>query len=82
VVFQSILLDENASCHIAVGSHYADNLEGGVDSSEAERAARGANVSKMHLDLMIGSSAVDVFGVRADGSKVALLEGGNWVFEG
>jgi len=82
VVFQSILLDENASCHIAVGSHYADNLEGGVDSSEAERAARGANVSKMHLDLMIGSSAVDVFGVRADGSKVALLEGGDWVFEG
>jgi len=82
VVFQSILLDENASCHIAVGSHYADNLAGGVKLSETERAAKGANVSKMHLDLMIGSSAVDVFGVRADGSKVALLEGGNWVFEG
>ncbi len=80
VVFQSILLDENASCHIAVGSHYADNLDGGVNLSEAERAARGANVSKMHLDLMIGSSEVDVFGVRTDGSKVALLEQGDWVF--
>ena len=81
VVFQSILLDENASCHIAVGSHYADNLEGGVDLTEAQRAALGANVSKIHLDLMIGSSGVDVFGVRADGSKVALLEGGDWVFK-
>jgi aminopeptidase len=80
VVFQSILLDENASCHIAVGSHYADNLAGGVELSEAERATKGANVSKMHLDLMIGSGQVDVFGVRADGSKVALLEGGDWVF--
>ena len=82
VVFQSILLDENASCHIAVGSHYADNLAGGTDLTEEQRAQLGANVSKMHLDLMIGSSEVDVFGVRADGSKVALLEDGDWVFQG
>ena len=48
-VFQEILFDENAACHIAVGQAYKFCLEGGTDLDSAKAAAVGCNESVVLL---------------------------------
>jgi aminopeptidase len=79
LLFKNGLLDENAACHIAIGSGYTEPIEGAEEMSDEERQAAGINVSHIHIDLMIGSNAVDVDGVHADGSSVPILRAGEWV---
>ena len=57
-VFFETLLDENAASHIALGNAY----ELGVDD-DADR--KRVNVSKIHVDFMIGSPELDVDGHHA-----------------
>lgn len=71
-VFYSILLDENAASHLALGSAYPFSVE---DPADRERA----NDSGIHVDFMVGASGVEVTGVRSDGSEVPLLRDGAWV---
>ena len=70
-VFFDTLLDENAASHIALGSAYAMCLDGDDD---LERI----NKSQIHVDFMIGSEDVTVFGVTAGGAAVPVLAGGDW----
>ncbi len=70
-VFFETLLDENAASHIALGNAY----ELGVDD-DADR--KRVNVSKIHVDFMIGSPELDVDGLTRDGDAVPLLRGGAW----
>ena len=79
LLFYNSLYDENAASHIALGACYGENLEGYDGLSEAERLDAGANDSLIHVDWMIGSAGVDVEGVRADGSMMALMRAGEWV---
>ena len=39
----------------------------------------GINASVIHLDMMIGGPAVDVVGIRADGTTETIIEKGEWV---
>ncbi len=71
-VFYSILLDENASSHLAFGSAYPFSVEDGPDRERA-------NSSAIHVDFMVGSDEVAVTGVLGDGSEVPLLRDGAWV---
>jgi aminopeptidase len=80
VLFQETLFDENAACHIALGRAYAYTLQDGIRMSREDLEAHGANNSQVHVDWMIGSKQLDVVGIRADGSKLALLEAGHWAF--
>lgn len=77
-LFLNSLYDENAACHIALGECYAENLTGYDDLTEEERLRHGANTSMIHVDWMIGSSEVDVDGVRTDGSVIPLMRSGEW----
>lgn len=79
IVFNNTLFDENAASHIAVGQHYAENIEGGGSKSKEELAALGANTSLIHVDWMIGSGDIDIDGVAADGQREALMRKGEWV---
>lgn len=79
VVFQNILLDENAACHFALGSAYPTCLAGGEALSEVELAEAGANLSNQHLDFMIGSDDMDIVGIAADGSRHELMKSGRMV---
>ncbi len=72
-VFYETLLDENSASHIALGAAYPDTVD---DEASLERI----NHSSIHIDFMIGSDEVEVDGVSADGSRVALLRGGAWQF--
>ncbi len=73
VTFFDTLFDENATCHVAYGSAYAEAVEGGV--------IEGVNVSTVHTDFMIGGPDVDVDAVLRDGSTVPLLRNDVWQLE-
>ena len=69
-VFYETLFDENASCHVAYGSAYAEAVEGGVID--------GVNVSSVHTDFMIGGPEVEIDALLHDGTTVPLLRDNVW----
>lgn len=81
LVFQNILLDENAACHIAFGRAYVDRLEGGTAMTREELRAAGCNDSKVHRDCMISDDRTSVTAICRDGSRRPVLENGAWTGE-
>ena len=79
ILFYNVLYDENASCHLALGSAYPDCIEGGGTMSEEERKAAGINVCDGHHDFMFGSADMSIVGTTASGEKVTIFENGNYV---
>lgn len=79
LIFGSILYDENASCHIALGSGYVSCVAGGkeLDTDEKKENA-GCNVSLVHRDFMIGSSGIQVSGTGRDGRVTEILRNGKF----
>lgn len=77
-LFYHTLFDENAACHLALGRAYPTTLEGGDGLDAESLRARGANTSLEHVDFMIGSAALDVDGITAEGTAVPLLRAGRW----
>ena len=69
-VFFDTLLDENAACHIALGSAYAMTV--------GEEDEGRINQSEIHVDFMIGADDVGVTGITRDGDRVPVLRGGAW----
>jgi aminopeptidase len=69
-VFYDTLLDENAASHIALGQGFSFTV--GEDQREL------VNSSQIHIDFMIGSSAVTVTGRSRDGAEIPLLRDGAW----
>jgi aminopeptidase len=78
ILFYNTLFDENASCHIALGQCYSKCFVGGDKLTPDQIAAQGGNKSLIHIDWMIGSGAVDIDGVRADGTRVPVFRQGEW----
>lgn len=79
-IFYNTGVDENASCHFALGSAYPTNLENGTEMSEKELLQKGANVSLTHVDFMVGSAELDIDGELADGTVEPVFRKGNWAF--
>lgn len=77
-VFYNTGIDENTSCHFALGSAYPVNLEGGTKLSSEELLAKGANVSLTHVDFMVGSPELAIDGELPDGTVEAVFRNGNW----
>jgi aminopeptidase len=77
-VFYNILFDENASCHIALGSAYPGCVQGGEAMGEDELKAAGANASAVHTDFMIGAPSVEVRGYTADGRELPIISAGKF----
>lgn len=78
-VFYNTGIDENASCHFAVGSAYPFTLENGTSMTKEELLAAGANVSLTHVDFMVGSAELDIDGELPDGTVEPIFRKGNWV---
>jgi aminopeptidase len=81
LLYHNILIDENASCHLALGQAYRATMENGEAMSDDEFAAAGGNKSMIHTDFMIGSGEMDVDGFREDGTAEPIMRGGEWAFE-
>lgn len=80
-VFNTILYDENASCHIAVGAGYPVCLDTKepLDSKE-KLESYGCNTSRVHTDFMIGSSDLNIFATTYDGKEIQIYKNGEFTF--
>ena len=78
ILFYETLFDENACCHVALGSGFKEVLPGGDDLSTEEARARGINDSIIHVDFMVGSDDLAIDGVRADGTTAPVFRNGTW----
>mgnify|MGYP001223980291 CR=1 FL=1 len=80
LLFYNTLFDENASCHMALGSAYRFSLADGESMSREEFEAQGGNYSLIHADFMMGSGALDIDGILGSGEQEAIFRGGEWAF--
>ena len=78
LIFYNTLFDENASNHLAFGSAYAFNLQGGTEMSGGELAEAGLNRSQTHVDFMVGSDKMNIDGIKEDGTIVPVFRNGDW----
>ncbi|NVM34477.1 MAG: aminopeptidase [Candidatus Lokiarchaeota archaeon] len=81
LIFYNILIDENASCHIALGRAYSPCLENGEQMSDEGFMNAGGNMSIMHVDLMIGSGEMNVDGILENGIAEPIMRNGEWAFD-
>lgn len=81
LLYYNILVDENASNHIALGRGYKFSFKGGETLSDKEFAALGGNNSLIHIDCMFGSGEMDVDGILHDGNAEPIMRKGEWAFE-
>jgi aminopeptidase len=79
ILFYNTLYDENASCHLALGRAYTDNIKDFDKKSEEELKACGKNDSMIHVDFMIGSDSLEIIGYTHDGTAVKVFENGVFV---
>ncbi len=79
-IFNSILFDENASCHIALGAGYPTCLKGyeELDTTEKLKEA-GCNDSLVHTDFMIGAVDTTLTAYTREGEEVVIMKNGNFV---
>jgi aminopeptidase len=78
LVFNYGLIDENATCHIALGDAYPHTMPDLPDDPDAQ-VALGFNRSACHDDVMIGGPEVDVWGIDANGDEVPVIVEDLWV---
>ena len=80
IIFFNTLYDENASCHLALGSAYATCIKDGANLPREEYDKYGINDSLTHVDFMIGSPDLQIVGETHDGETVQIFKDGNWAF--
>ncbi|MCJ8012433.1 aminopeptidase [Paenibacillus sp. KQZ6P-2] len=78
ILYLTTLFDENASCHLAIGSSYAFSIEGGKTMSKEELASHGMNASITHVDFMMGHPEMNITGITQDGKEEAIFVNGDW----
>jgi aminopeptidase len=86
-VFYSTLLDENAVCHIAIGTGFSDCVAGASDikcMEERQEYMKKHNIndSNIHTDFMVGGPNVVVEGIQADGTRVLLIKNNEYQMMG
>jgi aminopeptidase len=72
-IYYNGLLDENAAAHMAFGSGFAKTRTVPIGQKR-----HGVNRSKTHIDVMIGTDALDAVGVTQSGKRVPLVADGTW----
>lgn len=69
LVYYTTLIDENASCHLALGR--------GLNSGP-EEAKELFNDSTIHIDFMIGTPDMKITGITKDGAEVEIFRDGDF----
>lgn len=76
LVFGSTLIDENASCHFALGDSFPECVRDGIGLEDADLLKLGLNVSKTHVDFMIGTADLDIVGTTRSGEEIFIFKAG------
>jgi len=69
LVYYTTLIDENASCHLALGRGLSDADPDG-----------NFNNSQIHIDFMIGTKDMNIVGTDEDGNEIQIFKDGNFAF--
>lgn len=78
LIFKSTLFDENASCHLALGSGFVECIKDAKDATQEELEKLGVNSSKNHVDFMIGTKDLSIEADTNKG-KITIMKDGNLV---
>jgi aminopeptidase len=81
LLFYNLLLDENASCHLALGQCLRFCIKDGEKLSDDDLLEMGGNISEIHYDFMIGSEKMNIDGVLEDGATEPIMRNGEWAFD-
>ena len=79
VIFYTTLFDENASCHLALGTGFPNTQKGTENKSKEELIEMGLNVSDVHVDFMIGTSDLKIEALTHDNKEITIFENGNFI---
>ncbi|MCB0335712.1 MAG: aminopeptidase, partial [Bdellovibrionales bacterium] len=79
LVFEEILFDENAACHIAIGAGFKFCIAESERLNAEELEKTGCNDSAVHTDIMISSEQVSVRALLKNASELELIRDGKWV---
>ena len=80
LLFYNTLFDENAACHLAIGSGYCDTLENYHSRTLEECRELGINESMIHEDFMIGCDTMNIDATTQEGKVIPIFRNGNWAF--
>ena len=69
-VFYTTLIDENASCHLALGR--------GLSRSQPQDPKYTFNDSMIHIDFMIGTEDMHITGTTAEGEEITVFDHGDF----
>lgn len=79
MVFYNTLLDENASCHIALGKGYAICIPGLSMTEYDDWEGEQLNFSVQHIDFMFGTDDMCATAYTRDGQAVEIFRQGKFV---
>jgi leucyl aminopeptidase (aminopeptidase T) len=63
------------------GRAYRFTLTGGEELTEEEFVSTGDNVGPNHVDFMIGSTQIDIDGIKDDGTREPVMRRGKWAID-
>jgi len=78
LVFNENLYDENAACHLALGSSYTYTVKNAKGKSKEELMEMGVNQSMEHIDFMIGTKDLTITGTLENGEELVIFENGDY----
>lgn len=78
LVFGLTLMDENASCHLALGEGFVECSKGNSNLRDEQLLQKGINLSKVHVDFMIGTNDLEIVAETKEHGKVKIMEKGNF----
>ena len=81
MIFKSTLIDENASCHLALGRGFPKTIPNGEYMDSNELLKSGINQSKNHVDFMIGTKDLSIIGTDIYGNSVPIFVDGDFCEE-
>ena len=81
LIFYETLFDENASCHLALGTSFPECIKNGFNMSNKELEEQGLNYSLNHVDFMVGTKDLDIIGITYDDKEYEVFKDGKFVLK-
>lgn len=80
ILFYDTLYDENASCHLALGTGFPECIDGGLKMDKEALLSAGLNQSHTHVDFMIGADDLEIIGITSSGEEIPVFVDGRWAW--